>query len=228
MAVKLEKIVKTYYDALEEGKILGRYCPKCGNMEWPPVYACNNCGQMETEWKEISGEGEMTLFVLPSVMSLKPQLKDLEPYCYAVVKLKEGIERNVMVTGVTRENEKQIRANLPYPVHAKIVQRDGYKTAIFTIDEVAKAEPAVPAEEAAAPVMDETLARLIPLVARSYKKDVSEITAGTRFADFKVASVVFVGLIASLEDEFDVMISITEAASKAKTVGELAELIKNS
>ena len=228
MAVKLEKIVKTYYDALEEGKILGRYCPKCGSMEWPPVYACNNCGQMETEWKEISGEGEMTLFVLPSVMSLKPQLKDLEPYCYAVVKLKEGIERNVMVTGVTKENEKQIRANLPYPVHAKIVQRDGYKTAIFTIDEVAKAEPAAPAAQAAAPVVDETLARLIPLVARSYKKDVSEITADTRFDDFKVASVVFVGLIASLEDEFDVMISITEASSKAKTVGELAELIKNS
>ena len=57
MAVKLEKIVKTYYDNLEEGKILGRYCPKCGGMEWPPVYACNLCGNMETEWKEISGEG---------------------------------------------------------------------------------------------------------------------------------------------------------------------------
>lgn len=227
MAVKLEKIVKTYYDKLEEGKILGRYCPKCGNMEWPPVYACNICGHMETEWREISGEGEMTLFVLPSVMSLKPALKDLEPYCYAVVKLKEGIERNVMVTGVTKENEAQIRAKLPYPVHAKIVQRDGYKTAIFTIDEVEQEAPATPAA-GAAPVMDETLSRLIPLVARSYKKDPSEITADTRFDSFKVASVVFVGLIASLEDEFDVMISITEAAAKAKTVGELAELIKRS
>ena len=227
MAVKLEKIVKTYYDNLEEGKILGRYCPKCGGMEWPPVYACNLCGNMETEWKEISGEGEMTLFVLPSVMSLKPQLKDLEPYCYAVVKLKEGIERNVMVTGVSKENEKYIREHMPYPVHAKIVQRDGYKTAIFTVDEVAAAAaPEESAEEA--PVMDETLARLIPLVARSYKKEESEINADTRFDDFKVASVVFVGLIASLEDEFDVMISITEASSKAKTVGELAELIKNS
>ena len=41
MAVKLEKIVKTYYDNLEKGKILGRRCLKCGNMEWPPVYACN-------------------------------------------------------------------------------------------------------------------------------------------------------------------------------------------
>ena len=117
---------------------------------------------------------------------------------------------------------------MPYPVHAKIVQRDGYKTAIFTVDEVAKADAAASAAETQAPVVDETLARLIPLVARSYKKDASEITADTRFDDFKVASVVFVGLIASLEDEFDTMISITEASSKAKTVGELAELIKKS
>lgn len=226
MAVKLEKIVKTYYDSLEEGKILGRKCPQCGGMEWPPVYACNTCGCMETEWAEMSGEGEITLFVLPSVMSLKPHLKDLEPYCYAVVKTKEGIERNVMVTGVSKENEKMIRENLPYPVHMKIVQRDGYKTAIFEVGEkvaVASAETAAPAVEA-----DETLAKLIPLVARSYNKPVSEVTADTKFDDFKVASVVFVGLVASLEDEFDVMISITEASSKAKTVGQLAELIKES
>ena len=86
------------------------------------------------------------------------------------------------------------------------------------------------AEEAQsrAPEMSETLTRLIPLVARAYKKDAGEITASTRFEDFKVASVVFVGLIASLEDEFDIMISITEASSRAKTVGELADLIDRS
>lgn len=227
MSVKLEKIVKTYYDNLEKGKILGRRCPACGNMEWPPVYACNVCGNMETEWAEIDGEGEMTLFVLPSVMSLKPQLKDLEPYCYAVVKLKEGVERNVMVAGVTKENEKAIRANMPYPVHAAIVQRDGYKTAVFTIDPP-EAEQTEPQAANAAQEQSETLTRLIPLVARAYKQDASQITGDTRFDAFKVASVVFVGLIASLEDEFDVMISITEASSKAKTVRELAELIERS
>ena len=227
MAVKLEKIVKTYYDNLEKGKILGRRCPKCGNMVWPPVYACNVCGSIETEWAEIDGSGEMTMLVLPSVMSLKPQLKDLEPYCYASVKLKEGIERNVMVTGVSKENEKYIRAHMPYPVHAVIVQRDGFKTAVFTVDPVSGEGTGAEARSQG-PEMSETLTRLIPLVARAYKKDVSEITAGTRFADFKVASVVFVGLIASLEDEFDIMISITEASSQAKTVGELADLIDRS
>ena len=61
MAVKLERIVKKYYDFLEEGKIMGRVCPQCKAVEWPPVYACNACGNMETEWQEIDGEAEITI-----------------------------------------------------------------------------------------------------------------------------------------------------------------------
>lgn len=44
MSIKLEKVVQTFYEGLEEGKLLGRKCPKCGNVEFPPVYACNACG----------------------------------------------------------------------------------------------------------------------------------------------------------------------------------------
>ena len=43
MAIKLEKVVERFYEGLEEGKILGRKCPECGNVEFPPVYACNEC-----------------------------------------------------------------------------------------------------------------------------------------------------------------------------------------
>ena len=32
MAIKLERVVKTYYETLEQGKVLGRKCPKCGNV----------------------------------------------------------------------------------------------------------------------------------------------------------------------------------------------------
>ena len=39
MTIKLEKVVNKSYDGLEEGKILGRKCPQCGHVEFPPVYA---------------------------------------------------------------------------------------------------------------------------------------------------------------------------------------------
>ena len=60
MAIKLEKVVEKFYLGLEEGKILGRKCPKCGHVEFPPVYACNECGNYETEWYEISGKATIS------------------------------------------------------------------------------------------------------------------------------------------------------------------------
>ena len=52
--LKLERIVKTYYDALEEGKVLGRKCPVCGHVEFPPYLACNECGNLDTEWVDLT------------------------------------------------------------------------------------------------------------------------------------------------------------------------------
>ncbi len=230
MAVKLERIVKTYYDKLEEGKIMGRYCPECGNMEWPPVYACNKCGNMETEWKEIDGNGEMFLLIMPSVMSLKPELKDLEPYAYACVRLVEGPERNVLVRGITKANEAEIRAHMPYPVHASIVQRDGYKTVVFDLGpkEGTTVTPSTVEETSSAGAdveKDEVLSKLIEMVTKAYHAEPGTVTGDTEFNSFHANSVVFVGLTAQLEDEFDVMVSITEAGS-AKTVKDLAELVK--
>ena len=136
MAEIVERIVSRYYEALEDGRILGRRCPQCGNVEWPPVYACNACGCMDTEWVEMSQKGEIVTCVVPTVMSAKPEYKDLEPYGYCAVRCAEGPERNVMVLNVTRKNEAYIREHLPYPAHMQIVERDGYKTAIFAIDPV--------------------------------------------------------------------------------------------
>lgn len=247
MAIKLERVVKTYYETLEQGKVLGRKCPKCGNVEWPPVYACNACGSYETEWHEMSGQGVIVELYMPSQLTAKPGYKPYEPYAYGWVKCEEGPERNVMVRNVTRKNAEWIRAHLPYPVHMEIVQCDGFKTAVFAIDPVdengnpleetrAEAVPAeprtpqpVPAAEQETPApqfSEDTLNRLIALVAESYNRDAAELSAQTRFeTDLKAPSVIFVGLAAKLEDEFDVMVNITDA-SAAKTIGGLAALVE--
>lgn len=77
MAIKLEKVVEKFYLGLEEGKILGRKCPECGNVEFPPVYACNACGSYETEWYEISGKAKLHSIVLPAALSSKPEYKKM-------------------------------------------------------------------------------------------------------------------------------------------------------
>ena len=102
MAEIVERVVRKYYKAMDEGKVLGRKCPKCGNVEWPPVYACNACGCMDTEWIEMSKKGVIKILLMPTVMSSRPAYNDLEPYAYCAVQAEEGPERNVMVLNVLK------------------------------------------------------------------------------------------------------------------------------
>ena len=80
MEIKLERVVRTYYESLDKGIVLGRKCPVCGNVEWPPVYACNACGSYVTEWVQLSGRAKVIELYVPTAMTSKPAYKDLEPY----------------------------------------------------------------------------------------------------------------------------------------------------
>ncbi|MDD3401945.1 MAG: zinc ribbon domain-containing protein [Hespellia sp.] len=137
MSIKLEKVVQKFYDGLEEGKFLGRKCPKCGAVEFPPVYACNTCGSLETEWVEVSGKGVMKSIVLPAALSSKPEYKQMGKFAYGEIELEEGACFNGVVKGINKKKRKEIMENgkLPVPVHAEIFQRDGYKTVVFALDE---------------------------------------------------------------------------------------------
>ncbi len=137
MGVKLERIVKTYYDKLDEGKIMGRKCKDCGALEWPPLLGCNTCGSTEMEWVEISGKAKLVQFVMPSPITRKPEMDFIKPYALGVVELPEGPAVNVMVRGIDRKNKDIVRGQMPVDVHATIVQKDeDYKTVIFDLDVV--------------------------------------------------------------------------------------------
>lgn len=136
MGVKLERIVKTYYDHLAEGKIMGRKCKECGAVEWPPLLVCNTCGSCEMEWVEMSGKAKLVQFVMPSPITQRPEMEDIRPYALAVVDLPEGPSANVMVRGINRRNKDIVRESMPVDCHATIIPRDGYDTVIFDLDVV--------------------------------------------------------------------------------------------
>lgn len=136
MAIKLEKVVEKFYLGLEEGKILGRKCPECGNVEFPPVYACNACGSYETEWYEISGKAKLHSIVLPAALSSKPEYKKMGKFAYGEVELEEGTRLNAVVRGITKKNRAELTEKLPLNIHASIIERDGgFKTVVFDLDE---------------------------------------------------------------------------------------------
>ena len=106
MAIKLEKVTQTFYENLEQGKIMGRKCPKCGAVEFPPVYACNTCGSLETEWYEISGNARLHSIVMPAPLSSKPEYKALGKFCYGEIELEEGSRFNGVARGYCSRSDR--------------------------------------------------------------------------------------------------------------------------
>lgn len=131
----LERIVKRFYDELENGKMMGRKCTRCGAVEFPPVLCCNECSCMDMEWVEISGKAEMTGFALPGMLSTLPQNEEFQPYALGAVKLEEGTEFNAIVSGVGRANREEVLKKLPVPIKARIAPRDGYSMVVFDLVE---------------------------------------------------------------------------------------------
>ena len=75
--------------------------------------------------------------ILPVSLNANSRLAEIGDYCFGEVALEEDPECsfNSTIFGVGPDNVEQIRANLPVPVHAKIIQLDGYKTVMYEVDE---------------------------------------------------------------------------------------------
>jgi len=54
--------VNDFIDHLEEGKITGTKCKRCGKTYFPPRADCYNCFNSEMEWFEIHGAGKLLTF----------------------------------------------------------------------------------------------------------------------------------------------------------------------
>ncbi len=129
----LERIVKRFYDELENGKIMGRKCTRCGAIEYPPFLACNICGNLDTEWVELSGNAEVLSFFMPSMMSTKPQNEVFKPYAIGAVRMEEGSEINALICGISKKNKEELKAKLPLRAKARIAPRDGYSMVVFDL-----------------------------------------------------------------------------------------------
>jgi uncharacterized OB-fold protein len=59
--VSFTKITKTndFIQYLEDGKLMGTKCKKCGATWFPPRADCAKCFESEMEWFEVSGAGKL-------------------------------------------------------------------------------------------------------------------------------------------------------------------------
>ncbi|MBQ1284835.1 MAG: hypothetical protein IIY19_00140 [Lachnospiraceae bacterium] len=131
MAIKMERIVQRYYEELENGKIMGRKCPACGAIQFPPRIACTSCGNFEQEWIEMSGNAMLIDITLPSRMT-GPSTEVFQPFVMGCFEM-EGSELNGILRNISSEEAEGLKERLPLPVKACIFQIENMKTVVFEL-----------------------------------------------------------------------------------------------
>jgi hypothetical protein len=54
--------VNDFISYLEQGKVMGTKCKKCGTVHFPPVADCAECLSSDVEWFKVTGTGKLVSF----------------------------------------------------------------------------------------------------------------------------------------------------------------------
>jgi uncharacterized OB-fold protein len=114
----------SYEQFLNEGKIMGSKCKKCGALALPPRPICISCFGSKMEWVQLKGTGKLAAFtsivVAPPHM-VKEGFDRNNPYVVGVVELDEGVKAVARIIGVDAKKPEQIKVGTP--LKAEFLQR---------------------------------------------------------------------------------------------------------
>lgn len=242
----LKPIVKTYYDALEEGTILGRKCLRCGHIEFPPFLCCNTCGCLDTEWVDLTNMRGVVKQALPTKGAFgDPEFRAQHGDYFAVEVDVPGVDPfNTSLMHVDYDRyadfDKAV-SEREIVVKPLVIQDEDVKVVVWEIDgesefkkipdlkPVQKAEtPAAKPAKAApqADAADEVAQIVIDCAAGAYGVDAASITLDTDIReDLSNESMKMIVMISEIEDRLQVTIEIQEA-SLLNTIGEFVAKVK--
>jgi hypothetical protein len=101
---------------LNEHKLMGTRCTKCGGLYLPPRAICPACYSNQIEWIELSGRGQLaafsSIYIGPSAMQAEGYDRT-NPYCAGIVELDEGVKISARILGVEAKNPASIAIGTP-------------------------------------------------------------------------------------------------------------------
>lgn len=130
---RFDPIVKTFYDALEEEKIMARKCNLCGAIMYPPMPICQECSSTDTSWTQLGRSAKLVEFDVMATSHVWEHIRHLGTVYWGEVLLDDGPALTAIVLGI--KNPDEVRARLPVPVSAEIIQDDGFKSVLFRLEE---------------------------------------------------------------------------------------------
>ena len=109
----------SFHRFLDEDKLMGSKCKKCGTLFSPPRPICFKCFGMEMEWVELKGKGKLATFTSITVgprWMIEQGYDRTHPYCSGVVELEEGVKIDARIEGVDAANPETIKIGMPLTV----------------------------------------------------------------------------------------------------------------
>jgi len=125
---EIDQTNEPFWNGLSEGKLLYQKCNNCNHSWLPAREECPNCLESNYIWKEASGNGFMTSWVVYHTAFI-PAYKDRLPYNVAIVKLEEGPQ---MATNIVGENDYS-NFKIDHPVKLVIEEEHGFPIARFRL-----------------------------------------------------------------------------------------------
>lgn len=237
----MEPIVKKYYEALEEGNILGRKCVRCGHIEFPPYLCCNECGCTETEWVNLNHMKGRVTQVLPTIgafgdpdfrkqhgdyWAIGIQIPNIDHFCSSLLRIDPARYQDF---------DKRIEEEDVF-VKPMIIQDEDVKVVVWELEEDGDEYKRIPdpaeqqsvsaeeglEEETVSSGCDGTdidietdlIARtVLECAADAYGVEEETLTMDTDIReDLSNESMKMIVMISEIEDELDVTIEIQEAS----------------
>lgn len=95
-------VLETMYKYMNQGKLKGGKCIKCGKTHFPPRPLCDSCFSKEFEWVGISAKGRLLTYTIIHVAP--PQFQSIAPYTVGVVQLENGVK----IPGMIKASKEDI------------------------------------------------------------------------------------------------------------------------
>ena len=243
--LKLERIVKTYYDALEEGKVLGRRCPACGHIEFPPYLACNECGNLDTEWVDLTNtRAHIKQILHPLNVFPEREFKEKHGgYIPISVQIDHADPCNTSLIHIDDEKYDEIHDNLEnILVKPCIVQDEDTKICLWVLEDYESEEETTKpmekkelsdennvktTEDDQKNSIDEIAKTVIACAAEAYDIPEADITLETDVReDLGNQSLKMIVMLSEITERLDVSIEITEAGAM-NTIGDFVKAVRD-
>ncbi len=114
-----EFTIQNYLEFIQNKKLMGTKCKDCGELYIPVRMLCTKCNSPNMEWTEMSGEGELAAFTSITVGTpyfIEKGYDRKKPYCFSVIKLKEGPMVSAQLVGVDESKPDDIKIGTPLKV----------------------------------------------------------------------------------------------------------------